>query len=242
MEFIKFILNRNKSILFLSIMAIIIHLSYDFTMDMNEWFIGADIIYKFIAQVALAFIGGVVFFIVQSEYKDFNIVKRSNARIKPKLEKLSNDIKIYFNNMYINTVKNDCYSNFLEQDFEKVIQNISLDEEINIFNSNGNRFTTKQYMIEHKNKISQEIKDIYVYMGENIDNEIKDILEKISSSRYFEEINMLEKIKLGQQNPIKPRKKGVLAEAAITLVNIEYKCMFEYYDIYNELNNYIKKI
>lgn len=240
MDFIKFVINRNKKLILVSLISIVIYVSYESTIGLEEWFKGADILYKLISQISLAIVTGFAFYVTQSELARYNDTIEGREKIKPNVENVVKDIENYIKNLYVYTLERTCFINELkEEDFKLIIEKIDLDSKTCIFNNEGNNITVKEYIILHKREISKQIGDLYMYMYESMDTEVKDIFTSIRGCKYFEEISMLENTKLGCQNSIIVPSKGNGTEAAFIIINIDYNHMYEYYKLCMKLKEIV---
>jgi hypothetical protein len=244
MKFLKYSLKRNRLLNIIFLLSLFIFVSYELTMDMKEWFIGGDFIYRVLSQLALGFLGGYVFYMFQSQYAEFKLQKQINQLIIPKLESLNKSIDghvKYLCQFYISKSSTD---NLTDEELKQLYAKLDVDQDTMQFDENGNSYTIKGLLVKHKAKVQSIISKIYLSMGNSLDNDITSLLDKIELSEYLGDIEILENTKLGNQNIKQSNniEKGVISTGAYIIISLNYKSFKEYYMLNKELEKYIENL
>lgn len=216
-EFIK-----NNKILFLGlILCLGIVISYEVTKNMQEWFQGADFIYYLFVQIAFAYIGSFVFFIIQVYIPETKTKSRIKSCIKRPVGRIIYNMECpieHFKNQIFD--ENEKIDNMKEDDFIAICDSINPFEEAPMIFLNGNKGTNRDYIYEHILKVEDNFNQISNYIA-FIDSELIAIIDGIINSRYHERFKSY--CRIGGKNE-----------------NLDFmaKNMNDYYDKLRELKRY----
>lgn len=246
MNFIKFFYNQNKFVVFCFFISLTTYLSYEFTMDLKEWFYGADSLYSLISQLSLAYMGGFIFYTIQTGYADYKARKVQLKLLIPKLNNIIATIEQHLNTLFKSCLNIEYQQiNNNKKSFEELYNLMDLEDLLQVFDNNGNQKSVKFEQITHKNSIEKNIYDIYTLLGNDIEKDIQKLLNEILESDYFKSIEHIENNKLGNQTieSTKPYhlKKSVVATAHFKVVSTNYEDLYSYYISVVKLNAYVNK-
>lgn len=184
---------RNKVLFYLLIISIFIYFSYYFSRDLDEWFTGAEFLYKLGNDLSLAYMGSFIFYVVQvyiPETRKNNVIKKSiQQRLNKILVELIDPIK-YTNKYFLNEDSND--EIFSDEKINKISQNIELFRRSGKFNGRGETLSTLEYMYINNMKIKQEVECIYKALGIYLEVELINILNEIDN---VDEYNFIQRTK-----------------------------------------------
>lgn len=198
---------------------------YNFTYEWPEIFYGGNFIYKMLNDLSLAYIGGAIFYIIESYIPGIEIKNKLNRNIKRNISYLLENMK-----EPIEYMANECLSEFdienlLNSDCQYITDNFKTHDISRMVDDYGNHVIAIRLINSYIIKCDYYIDRLCNIIALDLDYELMNILEDIKDSTFH-------KIYL------------TMAEANTPKAIEEKKCnfLYEYYLLYKELKNYYNKI
>lgn len=238
----KFIKN-NHGLALGFVIALVIFISYEITMDWPEIITNGDFYYNLFSQLSLAYMGSFIFYIMQVYIPEERNKKITNAILKRKLDFIC-ECMVEPAMCIMNSVfkKELDLKNLDRYKFEGLYTEAILKQGSEMVFRNKQEITHKDYAIENIQQINQCVNDIYSALSMSLDIEIIDILENIKESTY----NKIFIRVSGLEPGIHENCKKINGDTTTVIMTPEdydegekrKEAIMEYYDLYVALNNY----
>lgn len=229
------------------IVALIIFVSYDLTMDWPEIIPNGDFYYNFLSQLSLAYMGSFIFYIIQVYIPAERSKKITNSILKIKLDYIMLRMiepamcimnSVFKKNLDIESMDKHKFAELYAEDVMNQGTKIIFRDKLEI--------TNKEYAIENIEEINDYINDIYGAININLDIKIISILEKIKESKYNKIFIRESKLEPGSHKNFKKINGStttvIMQEEEYDIGENRKKAIEEYYELYLELRNYKKTL
>ncbi|CEO04845.1 Uncharacterised protein [[Clostridium] sordellii] len=243
MKAISNFIKSNKILFGGFIIAAFIFISYELTMDWPEKFPHADFIYNLFSQLSLAYMGSLIFYIMQVYIPEERNKKITSAILKRKLDFIC-ECMVEPAMCIMNSVlkKELDLENLDRYKFEGLYTEAILKQGSEMVFRNNQEITHKDYAIENIQQINQCVNDIYSALSMSLDIEIIDILENIKESTYNKIFIRVSGLEPGKHENCK-KINGDITTVIMTPEDYDEgekrkEAIMEYYDLYVALNNY----
>lgn len=180
----KFIKN-NHGLTLGFVIALVIFISYEITMDWPEIITNGDFYYNLFSQLSLAYMGSFIFYIIQ--------VYIPKERDKKAVNKTLIERLIFISELMIDPTQqicNDCLGegfrveNLTVEQWEEIAKTINFNRKVSMTWTDLENISCLESILTNIKLVDKKIDKIYISLGIYLDIEIVRLLEAITNSSY----------------------------------------------------------
>lgn len=195
--------------------------TYNYTAKWPELFYGGNTVYKIIHDLSLAYLGGVVFYVLETYIPEIERKEKFDRCIKRNIFSILENMIEPIDYMAKECLGDFDINNLLNSDCQYISDNFNTHETSKMVDDYGNHVIAIRYINEYIKRCEYYIDKMYTIMIIDLDYDLINMLEEIKNSSFY---NMYTS----------------MAEANTPKAIEEKKCnyIYEYYLLYKELKMY----